>query len=173
MRTEIAPFKSECLWKHGKTNLPAIRQTPREAHHGAQGAHGPYFLCSAPSHPGPIRPQVQLCWSSRHSKELAPCEVTLLWPHVLSRVLIVGAFVMLSEPPYKQEPEHRGHCRKNISNNGSPALFTLDQAERIVPLRENDTHVTRHWPSSLLTIRCFQWFEFPLSYSSIFFLIIS
>lgn len=56
MRTEIAPFKSECLQKHGKTNSPAMRQTPREAHHGAPGAHGPYFLCSAPCFHSPTTP---------------------------------------------------------------------------------------------------------------------
>lgn len=77
MRTEVAPFKSECMQKDGKTNSPAIRQTPREAHHGAQGAHGPYFLFSAPSQ-YPFAHNSRVCWSSRDSKELAPCEVTLL-----------------------------------------------------------------------------------------------
>lgn len=80
----------------------------------------------------PPRPQSHCLLVHRASKDLAPYEVILLWPHTLGSVYCCGvgvggcnAFTEL----IKTEARTQGPLYiKSINNNGSAALFTLDEA---------------------------------------------
>ena len=139
-RTEIAPFKSESLAVWWQYQLTSSTTDTKNAYLGAKGAPGPCFLSQAPSQDS-SSPISTVCWSTRASKDLAPCEVIWLWPRTLASVYCWG-FCNVFTVLIKTEARTQGPLyTRSIHNNGSPALFTLDKANWMTPLSGRDTPV--------------------------------
>ena len=131
-------------------------------------------MLPCPVPPGPATPQRHCVLVHRAPRDPAPYEVILLWPHTLGSVYCWGGYnaftVLLKTEARTQGPLYI----KSVNNNGSSALFTLDEATHDPSRREWHPvcflEYTRHCPSSPLSVRCFQESEFSLLYGSPFLL---
>lgn len=163
----------EVWWQQGLTSSMTDTKRPSWSRRDTEAI----LPLSSPS-PGLATPppnpnQCHCLLVHRTSKDLAGS----LWGHITMtshswKCLLLGgcnAFTVL----IKTEARTQGPLYINgINNSGSSALFTRSNWW---PLGGGDTPVcfleyTRHCPSSLLSVRCFQESEFSLLYSSLFLL---
>lgn len=140
------------------SNSPAIKYAHCKTHGNCWDLSEPYFLLK--SLLLPFFNLTHLCSATQPSRHLTPCEVTSLWPHILS-CLLVGVSVMLLQPQQGRSQNTGPLCMKRIKKQSSPALLILDKADCMSP--QGRYHLilspqyTNRCPSGLFNIRCFQW----------------